>query len=225
MDISRGERVELSATTLENHAAKIANALRDEYALEPGAVVHLTLPLHWQLSAWCAGVWTAGCILALNDDPGLDVDLAVVDEDTAVNGRYGAVPTVAVSRHPFGLPITRELPPDVSDATLDVRSQPDALMFESTDGQAPALRAEGSGLSQSDVLDAARTLAEGWGLAAGGRLLVPADIAGIPALLAALAVPLVMEGSIVIVRSSDTSKDQAVIVAAERVTAIASPSP
>jgi len=219
----RGERVELSATTLENHAAKIANALRDAYALDAGAVVHLSLPLHWQLSAWCAGVWTAGCILVAGDDPAEDIDLAVVDESTAAQRTRDDVPTVAVSMHPFGLPITADLPPGVTDATLDVRSQPDAFLFEAMGGSTPALRAHGTALSQSDVLDAARTQAEAWGLTEGGRLLVPATTTGLPALLAALAVPLASGGSVVIARTSDATDDQAAMVAAERVTAIASP--
>ncbi len=60
VDADAGERTELSAVSLENAAAKIANALRDEYDLGPGATIGLRLPLHWQRSAWCAGAWTAG---------------------------------------------------------------------------------------------------------------------------------------------------------------------
>ncbi len=37
VDAATGERTELSAVSLENAAAKIANALRDEYDLGPGA--------------------------------------------------------------------------------------------------------------------------------------------------------------------------------------------
>ena len=63
LDAGTGERTELSAVSVENAAAKIANALRDEYDLGPGAAIGLRLPLHWQRSAWCAGAWTAGCVV------------------------------------------------------------------------------------------------------------------------------------------------------------------
>ena len=56
--IDGSSRVELSAVTLANAAAKIANALRGELGLEPGDAVRVDLPLHWQLAAWQAGIWT-----------------------------------------------------------------------------------------------------------------------------------------------------------------------
>ena len=223
VDVASGDRVELSATTLENHAAKIANALRDEYDLEPGDTVRLTLPLHWQLSAWCAGVWTSGCVIAIDDDLAGVSALTVVDEHSAYAGRSGDATTIAVSMHPFGLPIAAALPEGVSDATLAVRTQPDAFMFEATGGDARALLVSGAALSQADVLDEARAQAERWGLAPGGRLLVSADMAGVPGLLAALAVPLVVDASVVIARTTPGTADQSALVAAERVTAIASP--
>ena len=54
-DDATGERVELSATTTANWAAKAANLLRDECDVEPGTPVAVLLPAHWQAAAEPAG--------------------------------------------------------------------------------------------------------------------------------------------------------------------------
>ena len=59
-DDATGERIELSALTLANWAAKTANLLRDEFGLEPGARVAVLLPAHWQSAAVLLGCWWAG---------------------------------------------------------------------------------------------------------------------------------------------------------------------
>jgi uncharacterized protein (TIGR03089 family) len=43
-----GSRIELSGATLANWAAKTANWLRDELAVQPGDIVAVLLPPHWQ---------------------------------------------------------------------------------------------------------------------------------------------------------------------------------
>ena len=198
LDAATGERTELSATSLANAAAKIANALRDEYGLEPGDTVALDLPLHWQRSTWCAGAWTAGCVVV----PGLaDAALAITVQERAQEATAMTSSPVAVaSLHPFGLPLTDPLPLGAEDATLVVRQQPDAYLFEPPAPQAPALLLDGALLTQAQLLDAGRQRAEVCGLQPGGRLLVTStdDEAG-DQWLGCLAVPLAAEASVVLV--------------------------
>ena len=59
-DDSTGERVELSATTLDNWVAKTANLLQDEFDVGPGSTVAVSLPVHWQTAAVLLGVWSCG---------------------------------------------------------------------------------------------------------------------------------------------------------------------
>lgn len=55
-DDATGERIEVSAVTLGNWAAKTANLLRDELGAGPGSRVAVLLPAHWQT----AGVFFGG---------------------------------------------------------------------------------------------------------------------------------------------------------------------
>lgn len=221
VDPRRAERTELSATSLENGAAKIANALRDEFDLDTGSTVGLHLPRHWQRSAWCAGTWTAGCVVAVDADPA-DVDLVVAGPAEAVSLVGRARSDVAVvSLHPLGLPITEPLPPGALDVTVAVRQQPDAYLSDPPSGDDAAWRtSDGSVLSQDDVLHLAADRARAWGLAAGGRLLVDDRVDEDDAWLACLAVPLAAGAAVVLVRGED---GLAGIAERERVTTWARP--
>jgi uncharacterized protein (TIGR03089 family) len=213
VDAATGERTELSAVSFENAAAKIANALRDEYDLGPGATVGLRLPLHWQRSAWCAGAWTAGCLVA----PGsAEADLVVSTVDEAATLASTVPRLVVVSLHPFGLPVADPLPSGVDDVTPAVRQQPDAYLFEPPDASTPALRAGDGVLDQSALLDLARSRGTAWGVTPGGRLLVRDSVPDLDGWLAAVAVPLACQASAVLVRGAG---DIDSIVDQERVTA------
>ena len=221
IDGATDARTELSATSLENAAAKIANALRDEFDLESGARVGLLLPMHWQRAAWCAGVWTAGCIVELAADPtAVDLFVTTIDDAAAVTGPTRRDVAV-VSLHPFGLPLSEPLPRGSADVTLAVRQQPDAYLFEPPSGDLPALTRAGSTMSQQEVFDVARTRAADWGLGAGGRLLASDGIDLMDGWLAALAVPLVADASVVLARGiADIDR----LIEQERITAQARPS-
>ena len=216
VDGGRSERTELSSTSLENAAAKIANALRDAFDLEAGAVVGLYLPVHWQRAAWCGGVWTAGGIVALDADPAT-VDLAVAGPDEAA-ALMGVAPgdVAVVSLHPLGLPATGRLPPGAEDVTLTVRQQPDAYLFERPTPVMAALRVGERLLSQEDVLMEAGRRAADWGLTEGGRLLADDSLDLLDGWLAALAVPLVARGSVVLTRGPYSAAE---LAGRERVTA------
>lgn len=218
VDAAAGERTELSAITLANAAAKIGNALREEFDLEPGSTVGLHVPLHWQRTAWLAGAWTAGC-LVLPDAVEADVIISgprqAVDLASAGLGEIGVV-----SLHPFGLPLTGELPPGAFDVTLAVRQQPDAYLFEPPCPDSVALAVGGRVLDHAALFQRAADLGQAWGLAAGGRLLVDQQTDSADAWLACLAVPLACRASVVLVAG-----DGAVVADQERVTAHAVASP
>ncbi len=55
---------------------------RAEFELEPGALLGLHLPQHWQRAAWCAGAWTAGCVV-VPDGPPAQMDLLVSSPERA----------------------------------------------------------------------------------------------------------------------------------------------
>lgn len=222
VDAGTGERTELSATSTENAAAKIANALRDDLALETGDVVSVALPLHWQLAAWCAGIWTAGCAIAPTADAG--ARLLVTDEaglasiDLTTDGEVAVV-----SGHPFGLPIARALPSGAFDVTVTVRQQPDAFLHDLPTSDLDALVADGVVLSQGDVVLRARALAQAWGLEAGGRLLVDGRLGAVGRILACVAVPLVADAAVVLVGGDLSQEALDDVVRRERVSAVASP--
>src|SRR5260370_20775383 len=64
-DDATGERIELSAVTLANWAAKTGNLLRDELAAGPASRVAILLPAHWQTAAVLFGVWWIGAEVVL----------------------------------------------------------------------------------------------------------------------------------------------------------------
>lgn len=194
-----GNRVELSAASVENAAAKIAGALVEADRAD-GATIALALPLPWQRTVWCAGGWAAGCRIAL-DAPA----------DLVVTGPPGAKGGWAVSDHPLGLPTQQPLTPGAEDAALLVLVQPDVFV-PSWEGEAVAFA--GDDRTQSEVLEQARHLADVWGLAPGGRLLVDPSMPGIDGWLATFAVPLVADAAVVLATSADVAR-------AERVTASA----
>lgn len=159
-DDATGERVELSALTLANWAAKTANLLRDEFALEPGARVSVLLPAHWQTAAVLLGAWWAGAEVTLEADA--DVDLALVTADRLDD--VTAVPEVAaLSLNAFGRPVP-DLPIGVTDYATSVRVHGD--QFRPV-GAGPAFE----GRSVDDILDTARKSAQRQGISSSDRVL------------------------------------------------------
>lgn len=104
-DDATGERIELSAATLANWAAKTGNLLRDELGAGPGARVAVLLPAHWQTAAVLFGAWWIGAEVLLGDAaPDADIALCTADRldeaDAAVAATGGEV--VVASLDPFG---------------------------------------------------------------------------------------------------------------------------
>lgn len=147
-------RVELSGASVANAAAKIANALVNEFDLEPGATVGVHLPWHWQRITWLLGIWSAGCIAMPGGGEECDVLVAGPLEAAGLPGGVQVVST-----HPFGMPLdpatTAQFPPGVEDVTLAVRTQPDQQLYVADHSQALAL----DGLTQQQLLDKSRGVA------------------------------------------------------------------
>jgi uncharacterized protein (TIGR03089 family) len=168
-DDATGERIELSAVTLANWAAKTGNLLRDELGGGPASRVAVLLPAHWQTAAVLFGVWWIGAEVLLAG-PDIEADIALctavrLDEADAVVG----VGEVAVlSLDPFGRPAP-DLPVGVIDYATAVRVHGDQIVAERRPG--PAL----AGRSVDEVLAACESSAAASGLTSRDRVLSAAS--------------------------------------------------
>jgi len=159
-DDATGARIELSAVTLANWAAKTANLLRDEFAVQPGSRIVVLLPAHWQTAAVLLGCWWAGADVVL--EPTSDAELALVTAEHLADVADVAE-VAALSLDAFGMPV-RDLPIGITDYATSVRAHGDAFVPA---GAGPAL----AGASVEDVLAAARSSAERLGLSETDRVL------------------------------------------------------
>lgn len=228
-DDATGERAELSVASLDNAVAKTANLLVDGLDVQPGERVRIDLPLHWQLPVWLGACWAVGAVAEVaapgraaepEPEPAEDAPAVAVVGPGGWAAAAGARDVVAVSLLPFGMPFRDPLPPGVLDHAVESRAMGDVFTSAMPPGSGdPALRVPSGGvLTHGNVLDAAAALAARLGLDQGGRLLSTADPRGSDdALLAVLAVPLAVAGSVVLVRHAEGSSPHA---DAERVTAV-----
>jgi uncharacterized protein (TIGR03089 family) len=156
-DDATGERIELSAVTLANWAAKTGNLLRDELGAGPASGVAILLPAHWQTAAVLFGVWWIGAEAVL--EAGGPADLALctaerLDEaDSTVRGGEVAV----LSLDPFGRPAP-DLPIGVTDYATAVRVHGDQIVPERHPGPALAGRSVDEILAGCESSAAAREL-------------------------------------------------------------------
>ncbi|AHH21109.1 putative ATP-dependent ligase [Nocardia nova SH22a] len=159
-DDSTGARIELSALTLANWAAKTANMIRDEFGLAPGARVAVLLPAHWQTAAVLLGCWWAGTEVVLRPDADAELALAWaprLDETADI------AEVAALSLDAMGGPV-RDLPPGVTDFATSVRGHGDQFRPA---GAGPAL----DGDDVAKTLAAARGSAERQGFGPADRVL------------------------------------------------------
>lgn len=191
-DDTSGERIELSASTLANWAAKTANMVRDEFALEPGAKVAVLLPAHWQSVAVLLGVWWAGCEVVLS--PESDVELAFVTTDHLDD--VADVPEVAaLSLDAFGKGLN-DLPIGVADYATSIRVHGDQFRGS---GAGHALE----GRSVAETLSAAQESAAARGLTSTDRVLSSASWDSADALIDGLLSVLAAGASLVQVAHPD----------------------
>ena len=202
-DDATGERVELSATTTANWAAKAANLLRDECDVEPGTPVAVLLPAHWQaaavlLAAWWCGAEVVGEPAAAEwvlCDAGR-VDLALAAEPA------GGV--VALSLDAFGRGVGG-LPAGVVDFAPEVRLHGDDFTpWDAVPGSAPALAAPAlAGSTVAEVLADASGRATALGIGAGDRVLSILDWSTVDGLIDGLLAVLAAGASLVQCRNAD----------------------
>lgn len=171
-DDATGERIELSAVTLANWAAKTGNLLRDELGAGPGSRVAVLLPAHWQTAGVLLGIWYIGAeaVVEHSDWQG-DCDIACTTMARLDEADTAVVPmgeVVALSLDPFGTPVP-DLPVGITDYATSVRVHGDQIAAEANPG--PAL----AGRSAADILAAAETAAAARGLTVGDRVLSTAD--------------------------------------------------
>jgi uncharacterized protein (TIGR03089 family) len=196
-DDATGERIELSAATLANWAAKTGNLLRDELGAGPASRVAVLLPAHWQTAAVLFGVWWIGADVLLGDSAGDEADIALctpsrLDEaDTT-----GAAEVAVLSLDPFGRQAP-DLPVGVTDYATAVRVHGDQIIAERHPG--PAL----AGRSVDEVLAACQESAMARGLTAGERVLSTASWDRPDELIEGLLAVLAVGGSLVQVANPD----------------------
>ena len=223
-DDSTGERVELSATTLDNWVAKTANLLQDEFDVVPGSTVAVALPVHWQAAAVLLGVWSCGAAVldgAPEDDGGLvgvDVVLAAQDRLAALEEEDGDAELLGLSLHPLGAGMTGYAG-QARDYALEVRTAGDRFVpYTSPDPAGTGLIAGGLELTLGGLVDTATELAGRLGIGPDDRILVDAQVAAEAGPVAWLLAPLAAGASLVVCRYpfAERLPDRA---AAERVTA------
>ncbi len=165
-DDATGERVELSATTTANWAAKAANLLRDECDVEPGTRLAVLLPAHWQTATVLLAAWWCGAEVV--GDPA-DAGWVLCDPDR-VDLALAAEPdggVVALSLDALGRGVTG-LPAGVVDFGPEVRLHGDEFTpWEPLPDTAPAL----AGGTVAEVLADARARAGRLGIRAADRVL------------------------------------------------------
>lgn len=200
-DDATGERVELSATTLDNWIAKTANLLGDGLVTEPGERIAIWLPTHWQGAVWMLAAWSAGLVVEF-DTP---TNCAVVvcgphNLDAAVE--TGARDTVALSLRPLGAPFTEPLPAGVTDYGAEVLAYGDHFTpIVPASASDPALVRAGNTMDGAALCAAAHARASELELDSRTRLLTTANPTDESGYLDALLAPLAAHASIVLVRN------------------------
>ena len=197
-DDATGERVELSAITTANWAAKAANLLRDECDVEPGTPVAVLLPAHWQTAAALCALWWCGAE-AVADPAGADVVLAAEDALERADVA-GAGLLVGFSLGAFGRGLGDALPAGGVDYATDVRVHGDQFTpWDAVPGNAPAL----AGSTVAEVLADARGRASALGIGAGDRVLSTSEWNSVDGVTDGLLSVLVAGASLVQCRNAD----------------------
>ena len=179
-----GARVELSVATTANWVAKIAGFLVDEHDVEPGAVVAVELPLHWQTACVLLAVWSCGGAVALGEGE-RDLVIGVDAGDDVV------------------------LPPDPMGMALSrlVGAQPDQFVpLVPVDPDALALRAGSRRWTHAELGRAAAHAATHHDITAGSRVLSTLGFDTVDGIDAGLLAPLAGGASVVLVSNPDEAR-------------------
>jgi uncharacterized protein (TIGR03089 family) len=198
-DDATGERIELSAVTLANWAAKTGNLLRDELGAGPASRIAILLPAHWQTAAVLFGVWWIGAEAVLGAAGPADLALCTAERLDEADVAVEPGGEVAVlSLDPFGRPAP-DLPVGVTDYATAVRVHGDQIVPERHPG--PAL----AGRSVDQILTDCETAAAARGLTSNDRVLSSAAWAGPGELMDGLLAIMAVGASLVQVANPDPS--------------------
>jgi uncharacterized protein (TIGR03089 family) len=199
-DDATGERIELSAVTLANWAAKTGNLLRDELGAGPASRIAILLPAHWQTAAVLFGLWWIGAEASLDAGP---ADLALctaerLDEADSVVEPGGEVAVLSLDA--FGRPAP-DLPIGVTDYATAVRVHGDQIVPERHPG--PAL----AGRSVDEILADCENSAAARGLTSNDRVLSTQSWAEPGELIDGLVAIMAVGASLVQVANPDANPD------------------
>jgi uncharacterized protein (TIGR03089 family) len=190
-DDAAGTRVELSVATVANWAAKTANWLVEEFDVEPGDPVAVTLPAHWQTAGVLLGAWWCGAHV-VNEADGARV--AFVAPGAPVSGT-----TAVVALDPMGRGLAEPPPDGALDYLAEARLSGDTFSpLVPIDGGTPAL----VGSTVDEVLSRARA-AE---LPAGERVLSTVEWTVPEGVLRGFLAPLAAGAHLVQVSNPDQAK-------------------
>lgn len=198
----RASRVELSVASVGNAVAKAAGLLRDGLGLAPGARVSVDLPRHWQLPVWTLAALCVGatCGRRMADR----VDVRIVGPAGLLDPAPLAADELLVSScDTFGMPVATGLPADVLDVGVEVRGYPDVFDAEPAAGRSARLVVTGPGepgsaVPWADLVDSSQRAIATAPALRGARLWVDEGTPDDRLLLAAAALPLLAQGSVVI---------------------------
>jgi uncharacterized protein (TIGR03089 family) len=208
-DDSIGMRIELSATTLDNWAAKTANMLVDGLGLGVGDRVGVWLPPHWLHAAIVLGSWAAGMEVAQG---ACEVAFVGTELATAALALHAADTYVVGMDSLTGM--SADVPAGTEDFVGEVRAYGDRFVPVSPVGPTTMAAA---GQTHAELYEAAGDRAAALDLRKGDRVLIHADDR--TPVTEWLLAPLLVSGSIVLVRNGDEEFTER-IEAEERITRV-----
>ena len=204
-DDSRGERTELSTTSLLNWQAKTANLLRDGYGCSGESTIGVALPLHWLTPVLVGAISALDATLVLPIDAGDSSDAALTTPTTfgqhvdvaligptALSHPPDADDVLACSLRPMAQDFAEPLPPGIDDYTSEVRVHGDHFAGLPSVMAAPAVRIGDRTWSRIEVEEYLQRVVRVSRLNAGDRILFadvdprPSAVVAASALLAGL---------------------------------------
>lgn len=204
---AEGSRLDFSATTLDNWAAKVANMLLEELDLTAGDTIAFDLPSSWHATVIALGAFAAEVkVQTVQELPPsaqpavVFIDPARIDEE--FTERFDDADVVAVGDDPFGRGVTETggtLPEGFLDFGPTVRMFADQFHLPT-----PSLR-EATGAPGFDPAKATRTLCTGWSTT--------------EEFFQRVFWPIAAGGSVVVVTGTDDPQRLAHIASVEKVTA------
>ena len=215
---TQGERIELSARVLSNWVAKAANALQEDFDVEPGTSVLLALPPHWRTAYWALAVWAAGgCVVLDVRDP---ADVCVSDDPAVLTDfveRSGAgAGAVLVTLAALARQADDTVPDGIMDEAAQLATYADQFEpWAEADDDDTALVVDGSPVSYGELV--------GWAGEDEAAVLAPGARAHVTTFDTALFLRVLLsawaqDGSVVLTRGVPTADALAQRLASESVT-------